>query len=175
MDVEEEIKLMGVKISSDLSWHSNTKFICSKGYMRLWLLRNLKKYGTSMWDMKDVYMKQVRSVLEMAVPAWEPGLSKSEANQIERVQRTACAIILGSNYTSYSKALEILKLETLAERRKSLCLTFAKKAMKNEKFQDWFTESESGSSTVLKEVTTRTKRYRRSPLPYLTNLLNGNL
>ena len=170
LDVEEEMKLLGVKISSDLSWHSNTKLICSKGYTRLWLLRNLKKYGTNMWDLKDVYEKQVRSVLEMAVPAWEPGLTKNEANQIERVQRTACAIILGTNYKSYSKALITLELETLADRRKSLCLTFAKKALKNEKFQDWFIESESGGSTTLKEVEARTKRYRRSPHEWISTV-----
>ena len=99
LEVEEEMKLLGLKISSDLSWHSNTKFICMKGYSRLWMLRNLKKVGANIWDMKDIYEKQVRSVLEMAVPVWEAGLTKSESNQIERVQRTACAIILGTKYT----------------------------------------------------------------------------
>ena len=68
LDVEEEMKLLGIQISSDLSWHKNTKFICQKGYSRLWMLGNLKRHGASLADMKDVYEKQVRSVLELAVP-----------------------------------------------------------------------------------------------------------
>ena len=64
-------------------------------------------------------------------------------------------------------------METLVDRRVTLCLKFANKAYKNEKFRKWFSESESGLE--LKEVTTRTSRYWKSPLPYLTDLLNNDL
>ena len=64
------------------------------------------------------------------------------------------------------------------------CGPFGRKALKSEKYSKWFCASEEGTPkintryaetkkvTKLKPVTTRTKRYRRSPLPYLTSLLN---
>ena len=87
----------------------------------------MKAYGASTDDLIDVYEKQCRSVFELAVPVWNAGLSVSNCNQIERVQKTAFAIILGENYTSYSSALKKLQMDTLSDRRKALCLSFAKK------------------------------------------------
>ena len=174
LDVVEELKLLGVKVTSDLKWHTNTQYICAKGYSRLWMLRNLKRYGASTNDLVDVYQKQCRSVLELAVPAWASGLTKSDIHQIERVQKSAFAIILGDSYTSYKHSLQILKMETPADRRHALCLSFTKKSYKSEKFSKWFCESEADSDLLLTEVKTRTGRYRKSPIPYLTDLLNGS-
>ena len=89
LEVVEKYKLLGVIIRSDLKWQDNTDFICQKGYARLWLLRRLKGLGANMLEMLDVYEKQVRTVLEMAVPVWQPALTKQESVQIERVQRCA--------------------------------------------------------------------------------------
>ena len=148
------------------------------------MLRNLKKLGAENCDLVDVYYKQCRSVLEMAVPAWAPGLSKTEANQLERIQKSACAIILGENYCSYKSALKKLNMKTLESRRSEICLTFAKKALKNDKFKEWFSVNEEmepvkrtryGEAQIiptLKPVKLRTDRYERSPIPYLTNILN---
>ena len=173
LDVEEEIKLLGVKITSDLKWHANTQLICAKGYAKLWMIRNLKKLGACTDDLLDVYSKHCRSVLELAVPAWSPGLTVSDSNQIERVQKSAFAIILGDGYKSYSTALRELKMDTLENRRTTLCLKFAKKSYRSDKFNKWF--SESDSEMRLDEVKTMTSRYWKSPLPYLTDLLNNEL
>ena len=81
LEVVEKFKLLGVHIRSDLKWFENTDQICSKGYQRIWMLRRLKGLGASRHELLDVYQKQVRSVLEMAVPVWEPGLSKEEEKQ----------------------------------------------------------------------------------------------
>ena len=87
--------------------------------------------------MLDVYQKQVRSVLELAVLVWQAGLTQQEVKQIERVQRTAFYIILGDNYKDYTNALDLLQCDRLAERRYKLCKIFVKKALKNEQFQNW--------------------------------------
>ena len=186
LEVVEEVRLLGVIVRSDLKWHSNTKMLCEKGYKRLWMLRNLKKLGASKPALVDVYYKQCRSVLELAVPAWAPGLTKIEVNQLERIQKSACAIILGDSYRSYKSALQKLEMETLESRRKEICLTFGKKALKSEKFNHWFSpneESEPLNRTrcdktktfhKLKSVQCRTQRYEKSTIPYLTNLLNQN-
>ena len=88
--------------------------------------------------MLDVYQKQVRSVLELAVPVWQAGLTQQEVKQIERVQRTAFYIILGDNYKDYDNALDLLQCDRLAERRYKLCKNFVKKAVRNEQFKNWF-------------------------------------
>ena len=123
-------------------------------------------------------------VQNKSVPAWAAGLTNKEVTQIERVQKTAFAIVLGDSYSTYKSALKKLNMQTLESRRKELCLTFGKRALKNEKYSEWFCYSEEHKPKVntrysetkvvtkLKPVTTRTKRYRRSPLPYLTGLLN---
>ena len=73
-----------------------------------------------------MYIKQVRSVLELAVTAWHPGLTCGDAVDIKRVQRAALHIILGMRYTTYKAALNLFNLYTLEARRISLCKTFSK-------------------------------------------------
>ena len=146
------------------------------------MLRNLARLGTDRKSLIDVYYKQCRSVLELAAPAWTPGLTKTEINQLERVQKTACAIILGANYQSYKSSLKTLNMDTLESRREQISIKFSKKALKSEKFNHWFTINESiepniktrsyGTKPKFKPVTFRKKRYKYSPLPYLTDLLN---
>ena len=63
--------------------------MCQKGYLRLWMIRRLKRLGASRTDMLDVFYKQIRCVLELAVAVWTPGLTQAESAQIERVQKCA--------------------------------------------------------------------------------------
>ena len=185
LEVVEKFKLLGVKIQSDLKWNDNTNFICQKGFLRLWMLRRLKSLGATVSELLDIYEKQVRSVLELAVPVWHPALTKYEARQIERVQRSAFYIILGEQYENYENALIILGSETLDERRVKLCQKFARKALRNPKYANWFCpvnrvpgqnmrtrRCQTKSTFNLKPVHTRTYRFEKSPIPYMTKLLN---
>ena len=67
LEVVEELKLLGIIFQSNMRWHANSANLCKTGYARLWMLRNLKKHGAGRTDLLDVYMKQVRSTLELAV------------------------------------------------------------------------------------------------------------
>ena len=64
IEVVEKLKLLGVIISNDVKWNSNTSYITSKGYTRLWILRRLTGFGASSLQLRDIYFKQVCSVLE---------------------------------------------------------------------------------------------------------------
>ena len=59
----------------------------------MWLLRNLKKFGASEEQIFEVYLQQIRSVSEMVCPVWNSGLTQHEVRSLERVQRTAVAVI----------------------------------------------------------------------------------
>ena len=184
LEVVEVFKLLGVMVRSDLKWSDNSDYICKKRKAHLWMLRRLIKLGATVEEMLDVYQKQVRSVLEMAVPVWQAGLTQVEVKQIERVQRTAFHIIIGEQYEDYDQACKELEYDKLGDRRYKLCKNFANKAVKHPEFQSWFCENadpipncetRTGKATTrnkYQSVKTRTDRFAFSPLPYLTNILN---
>ena len=125
--------------------------------------------------MIDVYHKEIRSVLEYAVPVWNGYLSQNDAEKIEQVQKRAFKIILGQKY-SYSKACETLNAKKLDTRREDLCLKFARKEFSKQdsifnKFAHKFT-SRSSTHTLVEEPYCNTERYYRSRIPYMSRLLN---
>ena len=46
----------------------------------------MKESGLTDSELVDAYKKEVRSLLELAVPVWNSGLTKNQCVQIERVQ-----------------------------------------------------------------------------------------
>ena len=177
IELVEEMRVLGLIVRSDLKWSTNTENMVLKGYKRLWMLRRLKKLGANYEELLDVYIKQVRSVLELAVPVWHPGLTSGEHCDIERVQKAALYIILGNSYTTYQHALTETNIQSLEDRRVKLCSKFAKKSVKNSKFKNWFRVNEGYRRTrhpkpMYCPVQARTARYEKSPLSYLTSILN---
>ena len=92
----------------------------------------------------------------------------------------ALKIILGDSYTNYTESLKKLDLDTLAVRRDKLCLKFAKKCIKNEKFQHWFPKKSllntrsKESKGIYSMPKFKKKRYQTSSIPYLITILNKN-
>ena len=180
LEVMSETKLLGVIVTNDLKWSGNTDYICKKAYKKMWTLRRMKVLNVEPLVILDVYLKEIRSVLELAVPAWHSGLSKKNAADIERVQRVAVSVILSdcttgkSDYT-YDMALVTLNLEPLEVRRDKLCESFAKKTLKT-KHSDMFKENSNPHNTRNKPEyhlpKCNTKRFFNSPQNYLTRLLN---
>ena len=175
------MKILGLTLQNDMKWKSNTKNMTSKAYKRLWIIKRLKRAGANKEDLIDVYSKQVRSVLEFGAPVWSSGLTKEEIDDIERVQKAFLHILLGQNYFSYENALLTSGLDSLEHRRIGLCLQFAKKAAKHPKHQSWFQEQDlevpntRSKKLKFKEPFCRSSRFRNSPIPYLTRLLNTYL
>ena len=97
---------------------------------RLHFLRVLKSLRMCLSDMIVIYSTFIRPVLEYCAVVWNSGLSISQINDIERVQKRACRIMLGSQYESYDNALSICNLPSLSDRRISLCEKFAKSLTK---------------------------------------------
>ena len=178
LETLEEMKILGLILQNDLKWKSNTKNMTAKAYKRLWMIKRLKNAGANQEDLTDVYIKQVRSVLEFGVPVWNGSITKEEVSDIERVQKTFLHILLGQNYLNYEFALDVSGLESLELRRTALCLRFAKKTAKNPKHQHWFKMSGSGVPNTrseklkYKQPLCRLNRLKNSPIPYLTRLLN---
>ena len=177
IDLIEQTKLLGVVLSSDLSWEANTDYIVTRCQSKTWMLRRLKKLGANQEDLLEVYIKQIRSLAEFGVPVWNSALTGEEIVSIERIQKTALHIILGNEYNSYNSALKRTCLEKLSERRKKICIKFAKRAQKHPKFSSWFKTNPKTNSRLKQPKfcppVYRTERFRKSPICYLTNLLNN--
>ena len=106
IELVEQTKLLGLIITSDLSWNANTEYIVDKWNKKLWMIRRLKKLGADEDDLKDVYNKQIRSVLEFGVPVWNGSLSGENVAYLERIQKILLHIILGDKFHSYRNALK---------------------------------------------------------------------
>jgi hypothetical protein len=177
LEVVDEIRLLGLILRSDMKWTSNTENMVKKANKRLWMLRRLKNLGANSIDLVEVYTKQIRCVLELAAPAWQGSLSQVEKQDLERVQKSACHIILGESYSSYRDSLKILGLDPLESRRNALALKFAVKSEKHDKFKFWFKPAIKKVNTRLDigkyyDVRANHTRFARSPISFLTKLLN---
>ena len=49
----------------------------------------MKTSGLNEKELIDAYVKEVRSILELAVPVWHSGISLEQETKIERVQKSA--------------------------------------------------------------------------------------
>ena len=72
--------------------------------------------------------------------------------------------------------MDVLNISTLSDRRKELCIRFALKTSNNPKFKNWFGPVKKVIRTSKKyyEPQARTSAYLKSPILYLTTLLNDN-
>ena len=98
---------------------------------------------------------------------------------IERVQKSAFAVILGSRYESYDGACDLLSMKKLSNRRETLTIKLARKTSKHPIHKHWFVENLSETRTrskpsKYKPIHWRTQRLLNSAIPYLTNLLNND-
>ena len=176
LEIINETRLLGTVVSSDLKWHSNTRQLTQKGYQRMTILRKLYEFDIPQDDLVMIYNLYIRSVLEFNSNVWFSSITNEERENLERVQRVACKIILKDQYESYSQALKILNLQTLSDRRQMLAVRFADKCVKNDKFKDLFPLNEkrmevrSNEKYLVKFA--NTERLKNSSIPAMQRLLN---
>ena len=108
---------------------------------------------------------------------WNSSLPQENIITIERVQKSAFAVILGRIYNSYAKACRSLKMESLSKRREAISLKFATKASEHPIHRQWFELYHGENLTrsekpTYKPVLGSTERLLKSAIPFLTNLLN---
>ena len=179
LEVIYKTRLLGVTITSNLTWTAHINDITTRATRKLWVLIRFKAMGGTTDQLVTIYLSRVRTTLEFAAPVFNSSLTSEQINQIEMVQKKACAIILGRNYVRYESALSNLGLERLDTRRTTLCLNFALKCSKSTKHMSMFPPNPIFRANMRKpkpfrEYQCLTSRYFNSPLPYLTRLLNKN-
>ena len=149
-----------------------------KGVKRMQLIYKAATFTNSRQDLKSLYLTYIRSAIEQSAVVWHSSLTDKNRKDLERVQKTAIKVILGSNYTTYKKGLKILNIQSLNERREALCLSFAKKCLKNEKVKNMFPLRKTNHCMEIRKmnkfkmIKANTKRYEQSAIPYMRRILN---
>ena len=175
-------KILGIHIQDDLKWNLQVIEMCKSSNRRLFMLRNLKKFGLNKSELTIIYSGYIRPLLEYCDTIWHSSLTTYQSSMIERIQKRACRIILGSMYISYNNALIACKLEPLTARRERHCLKFAKSLNKSTRTSKLLPpcrkevhERNLRNDNELTTLRIRTQRFANSPVPYLTKLLNSTL
>ena len=117
VEVVTVFKLLGVYLSSDLTWTAHCEKIIKKANRRLYALRKLKKSWFSSSDIVVIYCTVIRTMIEYASVVFA-NLSQTLRKDLERVQKRAMSIIYRSHsYTDALYALQVFKPYVLAEKK----------------------------------------------------------
>ena len=81
------------------------------------MLRMLKKFGFNHQKLITVYKRYARPLFEYCDSTWHSSLTAGQSKSPEQLQRRACKIVLGRNFTSYSDALSDCDLDSLYDIR----------------------------------------------------------
>ena len=176
IEVVEQMKILGTIITDKLKWDENCDEMISKVNKRMLLLKQTLRFGASREEMVHLWIIYCRSVLEQSAIIWSSSLSQENREDLERTQKSFAKLVLKQEYDNYETALLKLNLQTLEQRRKELCLNFAKDSIKNDTLSDLFPTNQYKKETRNKEkyrVThANTDRLRNSSIIYMQNLLN---
>ena len=172
-----QTKILGYWLTSDAKPDKHVAHILRIAYSRLWAISRLKTAKVSDDDILLFYTMKIRSVLEYAAPVFSSMLTMQQSSDIERIQKIVVKIILGQRYKEYDIACHSLSISTLESRRKQLSLRFALACLKSPQHRHLFQPRKSlyyklRNIQSFETPHCHTKRYARSPVPYLTSLLN---
>ncbi len=178
---QQTVNLLGIFIQADLKWDTHVTKMISKANSRLYIFRRLKHHGLPHHDLLTVYQSIVWPVMEYATPVWAGGITQQQNESIERIQKRACRIILRRDYSRYTDALDYLHLETLHNRRISLCLKFAQTMLDPlSKLHHLLPPHSSRlhhtrNNQHFVNIRCKTEHLKNSAIPFLTRLLNEHM
>ena len=107
-------KVLGVHIDDNLTWTSHFQHVSKKISTYLWLLSQIRSYLPIRHRM-TFYNAYIKPHLEYCCVIWGNSFN-SNMYRIEKLQRRACKLILGKDYTSLEEArmqLNMLSFEEL--------------------------------------------------------------
>ena len=133
IDSVSSYKLLGVYIDVDLKWNSHIDAIYKKASSRLYFLKQLRRNDVQPPDLFYFYTAVVRPILEYACPAWHTSITTAQSNKLEVIQKRALSIIFGTFvFEEYNNFCAANQIQSLKERRDSLCKDFFNKSVLNE-------------------------------------------
>ena len=182
LKVQHSVTLLGTKLTDDLKWTNNTDMIITKCSAKIYMLSRLKAFNVSRQDLVKIWTCFIRPSTEYVAPLWHSSLSIAENMKIERLQKRALRIILGMDYPGYERALKVLNLPSLTDRREQLTIKFAKSVLKSQRHRDLLPQKRQNVPAIrgnvenqLIETKCNRDRYFKSTVPYCTRLINEDV
>ena len=119
MEIQSQSKgerYLGVKINPQLNWNEHFNDLTKKLKLGLYALAKIKRIK-NVHVKKSVYEAFIKSHLTYAMHAWYPGLTKSQKDILEKLNKAAVRMIVGARKQAHSaeiyKTLNILRVEDL--------------------------------------------------------------
>lgn len=110
-----QLRDLGIVVSSDLSWSPHIKVIADKARQKAaWVLSVFRTRSTVV--MLTLYKSMVRSLLEYCCPLWNPS-KISDIQELENVQKVFISRIAGMRNMDYWDSLKHMSLMSLQRRR----------------------------------------------------------
>ncbi len=122
LEIVKSAKLLGVTVTSDLSWNVHINNVIKKAAKRLYFLVQLKRANLPRKDLVLFYITCIRSILTYAIPVFFYALPKYLQNELERLQRRALSII--NPGLTYHEALSESNIPTIMSYGDTICRTF---------------------------------------------------
>ena len=129
-------------------------------------------------ELENIYILFIRSILEQSCVLWHSSLTVDDSNNLERVQKASLKISLQEEYKDYERSLHKVNLQSLYERRLTLCENFARNTPKHEKLHKLFPKNPNNPSAITQNPDpyqvnmAYTERYKTSSIPFMHRLLN---
>ena len=89
IDIINETQLLGVILSNDLTWNSNTAYLVKKAHSRMRLLHKLIEFNLPTEELITIYILFIRSICEKSCTVWHSCLTVENSNDLERIQKVA--------------------------------------------------------------------------------------
>ena len=165
-------------IENSLKWKSHVEYICGKARKKFFILINMMNLKLDYQIILDIYIKEIRPILEYGAVVFHSGLTKDLSEQLETIQRHVFKLL--SRYInvkfSYTEACIFFQVDFLHSRRSDLCYSFVERHLKDHGDRGFFTKRNKrtlrGNNKVFLEPKYKSKRFYNSPVNYLTRVAN---
>ena len=112
-------KLLGLTISSNLTWNEHISDVIKKASKRLYFLVQLKRSRVPQHDISTFYTAFIRSVLTYAAPAFFYALPKNLKDELVRIEKRAMSIICPG--LPYMETIELVNIVPIVDFITGLC------------------------------------------------------
>lgn len=164
ISVATSLRLLGVQITSDLTWNDQVSNVTKKCNRLLGFLRTV--VGNQNQNILfTLYCSLILPIVDFCSPVWYLYL-KNHINNIELIQRRASRFILHQRRgdQSYNERLKQLNLIDLRNRRNFLSISFACRCLLNSSsfmFSNWSVNTRHSQNLLFKDqITAKTDCYK---------------
>ena len=173
LEVIYQLKLVGIVITSSLTWQAHVDYTVSRVNAVIWQLVRFKNLGAPRTKLITLYILKVRSILMFGSACYHSSLTLEQSRKLELQQKRSLAVILGSDYRSYNNALTLTSLPRLDNLRETNYLKWAIKTQANPKHSDMFPLNLNNTRQTNKfiEIFCRGSKLYKSAIPSMIRAL----